>query len=91
MHAIARANQIRFLSLSVKGKCTCNLEMISPLVRFTRSASSIAKAGNEMTDRRPASISFEVEALGSMEHRIDCGNNVGDKTSKPYYAGSSHF
>lgn len=45
--------------------------MISDLVMATRSASSTAKAGKEMTDRRPASISFEVEALGNMEHRMD--------------------
>lgn len=45
--------------------------MISPFVMATRSASSTAKAGKEMMDRRPASISFEVEALGSMEHRMD--------------------
>lgn len=45
--------------------------MISDLVIATRSASSTAKDGKEMTHRRPASISFEVEALGSMEHRMD--------------------
>lgn len=45
--------------------------MISDLVMATSSASSTAKAGKEMTDRRPASISFDVEALGSMEHRMD--------------------
>lgn len=53
--------------------CTCSLLMISDLVMATRSASSTAKAGKEMTDRRPASISLEVEALGSMEHRMDWG------------------
>lgn len=45
--------------------------MISNLVTATRSASSTAKAGKEMTERRPASISFEGEALGSMEQRMD--------------------
>lgn len=50
---------------------TCNLPMISDLVMATRSPSSTAKAGKEMTDRRPASISLEVEALGSMEQRMD--------------------
>lgn len=52
---------------------TCNLPMISDLVMATRSPSSTAKAGKEMTDRRPASISLEVEALGSMEQRMDWG------------------
>lgn len=46
--------------------------MISDLVMATSSASSTANAGKEMTDRSPASISFEVEALGSMEQRMDC-------------------
>lgn len=50
---------------------TCSLFMISDLVMVTRSASSTAKAGKEMTERRPASISFEGEALGSMEQRMD--------------------
>lgn len=50
---------------------TCSLFIISPLVMATRSASSTANAGKEMMDRRPASISLEVEALGSMEHRMD--------------------
>lgn len=55
---------------------TCSLLMISDLVMATRSPSSTAKAGKEMTDRRPASISFEVEARGSMEHRMDWGGNT---------------
>lgn len=50
---------------------TCSLLMISDLVMVTRSASSTANAGKEMTERRPASISFEGEALGSMEQRMD--------------------
>lgn len=56
---------------------TCSLLMISDLVMATRSPSSTAKAGKEMTDRRPASISFEVEARGSMEHRMDWGKTHG--------------
>ena len=55
---------------------TCSLLMISDLVMATRSPSSTAKAGKEMTDRRPASISLEVEARGSMEHRMDWGGNT---------------
>lgn len=45
--------------------------MISLLVTLTRFISSTAKAGYEMIERRPASISFDVDALGNMEYSID--------------------
>lgn len=51
---------------------TCSLEMISSLVMLTMSMSSTANAGYEMMERTPASTSLDVEALGSMELRIDC-------------------
>lgn len=47
------------------------MEIISFLVTFTRFTSSTAKAGKEIIERSPASISFDVDALGNMEKRID--------------------
>lgn len=51
--------------------CTCSLEMISSLVILTMVMSSTAKAGYEMTASSPASTSLDMEALGSMEVRMD--------------------
>lgn len=54
---------------------TWSLEIISFLVTFTRFTSSTAKAGKEIMERSPASISLDVDALGSMENRIDWMKN----------------
>lgn len=51
--------------------CTCSLEMISSLVILTMAMSSTAKAGYEMMASSPASTSLDMEALGSMEVRMD--------------------
>lgn len=56
---------------------TWSLEIISFLVTFTRFISSTAKAGKEIIERSPASISLDVDALGSMENRIDWMKNRG--------------
>lgn len=53
--------------------------MISSLVILTNSMSSTAKAGYEMMDRRPASTSLDVEALGNMELRMDLRGICGSK------------
>lgn len=50
---------------------TCSLEMISSLVMLTMLMSSTAKAGYEMIARSPASTSLDMEALGSMDVRMD--------------------
>jgi hypothetical protein len=45
--------------------------MIFSLVMLTIEMSSTAKAGYEMMDRTPASTSLDIDALGSMELRMD--------------------
>lgn len=54
---------------------TWSLEIISFLVTFTRFTSSTAKAGKEIMERSPASISLDVDALGNMENRMDWMRN----------------
>lgn len=64
---------------------TWSLEIISFLVTFTRFTSSTAKAGKEIIESSPASISLDVDALGSMENRIDWMKNRGS-----FNLGSTH-
>lgn len=70
-------SQVQPNSLNINSDCdysvvaTCSLEMISSLVRLTMLTSSTANAGYEMMARSPASTSLDMEALGSIDVRMD--------------------